>query len=445
MTSRSRLRNKFFAAVGSALVWCSPVVANAAQSTEADLDRAFAAVIANPANLDASFEYARIAAELGDYEAAISSLERMLIYNPKLPRVHVELGVLYFRLQSYEAARSYFQQALAFPDVPEVVQQRVKQFLDQIDKATSKHLFAFSVSGGLRYQSNANSASGNNVLVIDLPAVLGPQFQRKSDTNVFASARMRHLYNFGGQRGDALETNVNLYGSRQFEVDDLDIALVSVNTGPILTIAPASGIKVRPYILGSFLALSAEPYQGTLGVGGTISIPLSRMATLDAEVRAQTSDYYDSDVRPTASNLDGQEIFGEIGVGLLPRSNIRVRAAVSGRKVDASADFQSYDEFGVSLTASVDVPAPVSFTKEASSWTLSLDARGFTRGYDAANPIVSATVRDEDEIRADAQIYAPITGTVGVFAGLGWRDVGSNLPNYRIENFSVMGGLSARF
>jgi hypothetical protein len=269
MIHRSLVRQTVFGLLGSAFVWCMPAMADDARPTEADLDRAFAAVIADPSNLDASFEYARIAAALGDFEGAVSSLERMLIFNPKLPRVHVELGVLYFRLRSFEAARSYFDQALAFPDVPDIVRERVNLYIKQIEEAAAQHRFAFSVSGGLRYQSNANSAPGTNILVIDLPAQLDPEFRKTSDFNVFVSGRMRHHFDFGGQRGDLMETNVSVYGSHQFEVDNLDVGFLELETGPILHIAPASGITVRPFLLGSFLMLGEDPYQGSVGAGGT--------------------------------------------------------------------------------------------------------------------------------------------------------------------------------
>lgn len=191
--------------------------------------------------------------------------------------------------------------------------------------------------------------------------------------------------------------------------------------------------------------LSEDPYQGSVGVGGALTVPLSNQVTLDVEVKAKTSDYYTSSVRPTANNLDGHELSGEVGIGFVPRNDIRLRAAMLGRNVETETEFQSYDEVGVSLSASVDVPAPVNLTKGASVWTFSLDMRGMSRTYSEANPVVSATVREEHEFRADAQIYAPISASVGVFAGVGWRDVRSNLPNYEIHNVSVMGGLSARF
>jgi tetratricopeptide (TPR) repeat protein len=58
----------------------------------------FQQMLRNPANLDATFAYADVAARLGDYEAAVSALDRMLLFNPNLPRVQLEIGALYFRM-----------------------------------------------------------------------------------------------------------------------------------------------------------------------------------------------------------------------------------------------------------------------------------------------------------------------------------------------------------
>ena len=48
-------------------------------------------------------------------------------------------------------------------------------------------------------------------------------------------------------------------------------------------------------------------------------------------------------------------------------------------------------------------------------------------------------------MRADAQVYAPLSANVNLFTGIGWRDVRSNIPNYEVQNFTVLGGVSARF
>ena len=69
-------------------------------------------VLADPANVDANIRYAQEARNRGDYEAAISVYERLLLFNPAVAELNYELGVLYFELSSYTAARAYFETAL---------------------------------------------------------------------------------------------------------------------------------------------------------------------------------------------------------------------------------------------------------------------------------------------------------------------------------------------
>ena len=87
---------------------------------EAQKEALFQQMLRNPANLDVTFAYADVSARLGDYEAAVSALERMLLFNPDLPRVQLELGALYFRMGSYDVARDYFDKAAAGNPPPEV-------------------------------------------------------------------------------------------------------------------------------------------------------------------------------------------------------------------------------------------------------------------------------------------------------------------------------------
>ena len=63
-------------------------------------------MLQDPSNLDVAVEYASLSSQVGDYEAAVSTLERMLIFAPNTPRLRLELGILYYRLGSYEVSRS---------------------------------------------------------------------------------------------------------------------------------------------------------------------------------------------------------------------------------------------------------------------------------------------------------------------------------------------------
>ena len=48
-------------------------------------DLLFKRLLLKPDDLDAGFKYAQLETELGDYEAAIGALERILYYNPIFP------------------------------------------------------------------------------------------------------------------------------------------------------------------------------------------------------------------------------------------------------------------------------------------------------------------------------------------------------------------------
>ena len=68
-----------------------------------------------PSDPDVLLRYATLATQAGNLEGAISALERLLLIEADQPRVKLELGVLYFRLGSYPAARSYLESVLASP------------------------------------------------------------------------------------------------------------------------------------------------------------------------------------------------------------------------------------------------------------------------------------------------------------------------------------------
>src|SRR5712692_4458427 len=114
------------------------VAAEDRPALESQKEALFQQKFRDPAYLDVTFAYADVSARLGDYEAAVSALERMLLFNPNLPRVQLELGALYYKMGSYELARDYFDKAAAANPPPEV-RARVEQYLGEIEKGQSRH------------------------------------------------------------------------------------------------------------------------------------------------------------------------------------------------------------------------------------------------------------------------------------------------------------------
>lgn len=87
----------------------SPLAAQTnATALRADRDAVFAQLLAAPADRALMLRYARLSVELRDYEAAVSTLERILDIDPGDTRARYELGIAYYALGSYEVARYHF-------------------------------------------------------------------------------------------------------------------------------------------------------------------------------------------------------------------------------------------------------------------------------------------------------------------------------------------------
>lgn len=87
-------------------------VVSATPEQQQAFSNAFQAMFSDPSNVELAIEYSYLAEEIGDYEAAIPPLERLLMFNPDLPDILLRLGILYEKLHSSEIAKSYFERTL---------------------------------------------------------------------------------------------------------------------------------------------------------------------------------------------------------------------------------------------------------------------------------------------------------------------------------------------
>jgi tetratricopeptide (TPR) repeat protein len=97
-----------------------------------EFEQSFQAMLKNPADVDITMQYAKIAVSLGNFEAAIPPLERILIFNPNLPKIKLELGVLYYKLDSMKMAKSYFKDAAASAEASDEVKASANEYLGKI-------------------------------------------------------------------------------------------------------------------------------------------------------------------------------------------------------------------------------------------------------------------------------------------------------------------------
>lgn len=95
--------------VGSGLAYAKDYSDNTTELKQ-EFNSAFNAMISNPSDVGLTTRYAELAVKLGDYESAIPPLERLLMINPDLVDVRLEVGVLYFLLNSHAMAKEYLNE-----------------------------------------------------------------------------------------------------------------------------------------------------------------------------------------------------------------------------------------------------------------------------------------------------------------------------------------------
>mgnify|MGYP000862987626 FL=1 len=258
----------------AAVILLAPASPTAAQTVtpvtpaavvQGDYDALFAQMYRNPSDLDVSFRFAHEAVQRGDYEAAIGALERMLFFNPDLPRVKLELGVLYFKLGSYDIARGYLQDAIKGANVPDEIRAQVRAYLAEIDRQLSNHEYSVFLHSGIRYQTSANvGPNGLLVRVWGNDAILDPRFGKQADFNAYQTAVANYAYKLN-RRGDAIELTVIGLNSRQNKLSQYDLGLAEVMVGHRVGLGQNASIKY--YAIGDQVWLGDATYFNALGGG----------------------------------------------------------------------------------------------------------------------------------------------------------------------------------
>jgi hypothetical protein len=413
----------------------------AATVVQQDYDALFQEMYKNPSNLEASFKFAEQAVKRGDYEAAIGALERMLFFNPNLPRVKLELGVLYFKLGSYELARSYFQEAIKAADAPDEIRAQVLAYLTEIDRRLARYEFSVFTTAGFRYQTNANlGPSSLMVRALGQDALLDGAFGKRPDWNFFQTLTANYAYKIG-TRGDAIEASFLGVNSRQYKLNQFNLGLVELVVGPRIAIGQNASFKL--YGIGDQVWLGDANYFSAGGGGLSARTTVGDRGLLEAFVEERRRDFSDSNNFPTASQQSGDllsaAVTSDLRFGAL---HWTARAGFDQNR--AIFDYYSYKRYSIDMAFPYAFALPVFGTPHQFVIAPTI---GFSwANYDAPNAIIDpVTVRNDREQRYGAIFDAQVYKNVGVRTQVQYIKIDSSLPNYTTDNLSVSIGPTARF
>jgi tetratricopeptide (TPR) repeat protein len=423
-----------------------PAVASG--SLQSRYDAAFQEMLAQPANLDVLFKFASLASETGDLEGAVSALERMLLINPELPRVRLELGVLYYRLGSYEVSRTYLESALKTPNLPPEVRERAEKFMADVASKEKPSHFSGDFFLGWRYQSNANlGPATSNILLFGQIASLNQAAVGTPDWGVVSSAQIRHTYDLGRQDKSAIETQLSAYVNRQFTNNVANVTLLDLTTGPRFQIFNGTfeDVTLKPFFSGGYIWVNDAPYYGSYGSGLEAGILLSDRLRNVTSFQWRRHDHTNNWYLPTNSQYRGVEYTGTTGLQFALANNVTLFATgTATRYLTDQTPAQSYSLYGGGGGMSFRFADPV--LKTNLPWTVTLSVTENWWSYDAPDVQV-----DPNTFRLQIDTIASLTFAIPfddrtTFTINGSRFVRqATLANYAFENNSVMFGIGWRF
>lgn len=402
-------------------------------------------MFANPSNLEVTFQFAELAAKLGDYEAAIGALERLLFFNPNLTRVRLQLGALYFKLGAYPMARSHFEQVAAAADASSEMRGEAGRFMAEMDQRQSPSRFSVYAWTGFRHQSNANvGPNGAVIRSLGQDAVLNSSFARRPDWNWFASVGATYAYDPQWGNGVTLEAAVLGYYAKQFRMEQYDLGLAEVQAGPRIGVAAIGG-SIKPYVIGTVSSLDSAIYFSGVGVGTSAMFNLGA-ARVEPYVEYRERNFKSVPAFPTSWQQSGTlTTVGVTGDGAL-YGPVRWfgRAAFDRNHISNSAlGFNAYDRWAFDVGLPISLAEILKLTRQL----VVTPTAGFYRAdYAQPNTAVDGSVTRADRgwqagVLVDAQIYQAF----GLRGQVLYTRNSSNLPNFDYDNLSFIFGPTVRF
>lgn len=416
------------------------------EKQHAAYDAAFDAMQSDPGNSNKALAYAEAAIKYGDLEGAVGALERLLIIDPNLPRVRLELGVLYYRLGSYALAHTYLDKVLEKTDLPSDVSSQAHKYLAEIDAQSSPFRILGSVQTGLRWQSDANAAPSLDALGVGQP--IGSLGGKTSGWNMFGLLSVNAVYDFQRPDGLALESNLNIYGQKQFKdrLSALDLWIAQFDVGPRINLSVGKGLTIRPYALFDYLMLQQSQYFHSGGGGVSAALQIAPDWAANATVEIRQRNYHSDDIKFSLADDRTGAVYtvrGDVRYAISESQILAMSASVERQDAKNPGQATLVYAFGPAYFArfpfpgiSADLPVTTTVSVER-LW------RQYDQPY-TSSPFAFDTEADRQWLLS-AGINIQVAERIGVQLQLQQYWVDSNIPTSKYDNTAISTSVSYAF
>lgn len=398
-----------------------------------------AQMAANPQQLDYYFAYAQTATALGEFGRAAKAYEHMLRIDPTLDRVKLDLGMVYMKQQQYENAEALLKDVLK-KELPEKVRANVEAVLEQVRQANQEHFLSGTLSWGVLYDSNGNSASDTDrVSVYDNSLLLNPEDQQTHDRQMYVSAGLNHRYQMKEMVLENTQfgwsSSLNAYQSEQEHLDALDIQVLGLRTGPSLTFND----------LGLMLGITLDYTHIVLDQHSYIRLPsiefggqyiLTQDIRLNASFTQEYRDFINSPTANTYEDRSGPAHQGKVGLSWSATKQDIFDITATVRHEDTKQTYYDNDQQRID----------VGYTRMWEDGIFTRAQAGYKNAiYDSADPLISVRTRHDSEYSTGLTLGKQIDENLTWTIGYQYRNSDSNLQNYDYDNHRYTTSLSVRF
>ena len=417
-------------------------------SAVAEFKSLFEEILRDPGNVELNLRYAALGVKLGDTEAAITALERLLVYAPASSNVRLQLGLLYLSIGADDMARSYLEGVVGAPDLSPGQRAEVADGLKRIAEETARGRITGFVLLGMQWQSNPATAPGSPVfLVSGVNQTVTGNVAKRRDTNWFAQGAAAYSYDLQNGAGDTVEADGAGYAASYRHVHQVNTAAMQLDLGPRLAsehVGVADG-TFRFYGLLNYVQLGGAPYYRGYGGGLQVAQKMNDDGTqLLGNYEMQQLNYHPSANYPTARLLTGRlDHYSITGVQPLDE-NVSAFLSVIYNQQNTQVLFYSDKDYA--LAGGLTVGYRFAWAPTDQPWTTSVSVAGHFIRYDGADPSVSAKIRRTDQqSQVSITQFVPLTDSLGLTAQLFRDELSSNVPNYSYVNISALVGVEINF
>jgi hypothetical protein len=395
---------------------------------------AYQDVLNDPGDLGKTFAYAEKLVEERNFESAAAVLERLAIRYPQQAEIRLELGVMYYRLNSPQMAKDQFERVLAMAGADEDVKRKASEFLLHDEPLTKRSHFSGNITFGMQYQSNATSGANKGEFLVNGDHVTA--IKKDDDVNGVVGFNVNHVYDFDNQWGAALESSLSGRGGFYIDNSQLNEIDLRGRTGVGFAIPGfATGqVRVQPHVSLDLAIRDEELLEFGGGPGIEASYKPVEQWKLSLGYDAMFRDYNHVGAIGDTQQLSGtdQTLGLESTWEIVPRTYLI--NDVGGHFFNARKDYLDYNSVSTGIALLQGYNSPIGFLPY--DWWIRIGGSYEHRWFDGANPDTGSSNDRRDNVwHAQLSNVIPITDSWRITQQFDYERVNSNEQTSDYDNY----------